>query len=131
MPANRSERIDVFGVSGFVGTGGLGATASGGCDGGILGCLKSTPADAGLVSVSLNGVIFLRRPLFLAGESSKLATGSCIAPDDGGNCGGRPSSDGSNKRVFCTSRTAVGMMGSWLRAMPNKLLEDGGIDRWC
>lgn len=107
LPANRSERIDVFGVSGIVG-----AAANGGCDGGIFGCLKSTPADVGFVNASLSGVIFLRRPLFFAGPSRKPAAGSCMTLDDGGNCGGRPSSEGSSKRVFCTSKTAVGIMGS-------------------
>lgn len=47
---------------------------------------------------SLNGVTFFLRPRFLIGDSKMLS-------------GGFPSSDGSNNRVFCTSKIVDGMIG--------------------
>lgn len=46
---------------------------------------------------SLNGVTFFLRPRFF-GDSKMLS-------------GGLPSSDGSNNRVFCTSKIVDGMIG--------------------
>lgn len=75
------------------------------------------------MSESRVGVIFFLRPRFFADGSSRSS-------------GGFPSSDGSRRRVFCTSNTVDGMIGSRCDAIPRMLGTDtdcgiGGIVRDC
>lgn len=104
---NRSDKIDVIGFATFDT---FGIFIGGGC-----GCV--TPGDTvtfgGDVSDSLVGVIFFLRPRFLVDGSSKSS-------------GGLPNSDGSKSRVFCTSSTVDGMIGSRFCVRPKILAAIGG-----
>lgn len=111
---SRSERIEeAFGCSGTI-------TEAAGADVDRLGgaaFLISTTALAAM-GCSFVGVNFFLLPLFFAGESRRLGS-------TGVEFGGCPSSLGSSNLVFCILRIVDGIIGSWLRAIPSKLLEDG------
>lgn len=104
FPANRSDRIEVIGFGMSNGA----EIIDGCCDDRDV----TVTFGGDVINVSRNGVTFLRRPRFLDGDSNTLS-------------GGLPNSDGSNNRVFCTSKTVDGIIGSWFDEMPRTLA------LWC
>lgn len=117
MADNRSDKIDDGGFE-IIGTFGIVLITGDGC------VMPGETVTFGgeVMSESLVGVIFfLLRARFFAAGSSKSS-------------GGLPSSDGSKSRVFCTSNTVDGMIGSRFCAIPRMLdatICGIGGSRWC
>ena len=99
MADNRSDNIEDIGFETF---GTFGIVTGVGC---VMPGVTVTFGGE-VMSESLVGVIFfLLRARFFAAGSSRSS-------------GGLPSSDGSKSRVFCTSSTVDGMIGSRFCARP-------------